>query len=125
MATRRPQTLDALAGVSGVGAVKLERFGPVFLEVLTGSPAPPAHPARRRLAGLPEGALFDQLHAAQVALARGADGLGKPLNCTHATLAKIAELRPRTIAELEGIIGMGPQKAERFGAAFLAILDDA
>ncbi len=55
MATRRPQTLDALAGITGVGAVKLERFGPTFLEVLTGEraaagpprPPPPRRPARR------------------------------------------------------------------------------
>ena len=122
MATRRPQTLDALAGITGVGAVKLERFGPTFLEVLTGSAPAPVHPARRRLAGQPAGELFDRLHAAQVALARGADGLGKPLNCTTTTLAKIAELRPADLDELERIVGMGPQKTERFGPAFLAIL---
>ena len=122
MATRRPQTLDALAGITGVGAVKLERFGPAFLEVLTGSAPPPVHPARRRLAGQPEGELVDRLHAAQVALARGADGLGKPLNCTTTTLAKIAELRPADLDALERIVGMGPQKTERFGPAFLAIL---
>ena len=53
---------------------------------------------------------------------RGADGLGKPLNCTATTLAKIAETRPGTLEDLERVQGMGPQKAERFGAAFLAIL---
>jgi ATP-dependent DNA helicase RecQ len=121
MATRRPATLDAMRGITGVGAVKLERFGPEFLAVITGA-APRVHPARLRLAGTPAGPLFDRLQAAQVALARGPDGRGKPLNCTHATLAKIAEERPRILAELERIQGMGPQKTERFGAAFLAIL---
>jgi ATP-dependent DNA helicase RecQ len=125
MATRRPATLDALGAITGVGAVKLERFGPDFLAVITGATPAPLHPARRKLAGQPEGPLFDRLQAAQVALARGADGRGKYLSCTHATLAKIAEQRPRTLAELEGIQGMGPQKAERFGQAFLEILREA
>ena len=124
MATARPQSLDALAGITGVGAVKLERFGATFLEVLTGEVPPPVHPARLKLAGQPGGSLYDRLHAAQVALARGADGLGKPLNCTAMTLSKIAELRPDSLDALEQIVGMGPLKTERFGAAFLEILRD-
>ena len=96
---------------------------PTFLEVLTGDRARRrVHPARRRLAGQPAGPLFDRLHDAQVALARGADGRAKPLNCTHRTLALIAEERPATLAALERIQGMGPLKTERFGEAFLAIL---
>ena len=122
MATRRPRTRDELAHVNGVGEVKLERFGDAFLEVLTGSAPPPVHPARRRLAGQPGGALFDQLHAAQLALSRGADGRAKYLSCTHFTLARIAEERPGSLPELERIAGMGPLKCERFGEAFLAIL---
>jgi ATP-dependent DNA helicase RecQ len=122
MASRRPATLDALAGITGVGSVKLERFGPVFLEVLTGAVPPPLHPARRKLAGEPSGDTFDRLQSAQRELARGSDGLAKPLNCTATTLARIAELRPATLDELERIQGMGPQKTDRFGPAFLAIL---
>ena len=85
----------------------------------------PVHPARRRLAGQPGGALFDQLHAAQLALSRGADGRAKYLSCTYSTLARIAEERPASLAELERIAGMGPLKCERFGDAFLAILRPA
>ena len=57
-----------------------------------------------------------------MALARGPDGLDKPLNCTAYTLSKIAELRPDSLDALQSVTGMGPQKAERFGEAFLAIL---
>lgn len=124
MATQRPRTLDALRGISGVGATKLERYGATFLAVINGEAPEPLHPARRRLAGRPEGSLFDRLQAAHVALARGLNGTAKPLDCTSLTLAKIAESRPRTLAELERIPGMGPQKAERFGEAFLRILHD-
>jgi ATP-dependent DNA helicase RecQ len=124
MATCRPRSLDDLSRITGVGAVKLERFGPAFLEVLTGEAPEPVHPARRRLAGQPAGDLLDRLQAAQVALARGPDGLGKPLNCTTTTLAQIAAARPTTLEALERIQGMGAQKAERFGAAFLSILQE-
>ena len=41
------------------------------------------------------------------------------------TLRQIAERRPSTLAELADIPGMGDQKIERFGAAFLAILREA
>ncbi|MBA3324501.1 MAG: DNA helicase RecQ [Rhodobacteraceae bacterium] len=123
MATRRPATLDAMRGITGVGAVKLERFGAEFLAVLTGAAPDPLHPARLRLAGAPEGGVFDRLQAAQLALAHGADGRGKYLACAATTLAKIAETRPRDLGALERVPGMGPAKAERFGAAFLAALE--
>ncbi len=122
MATRRPQTLDAMRGITGVGDVKLSRFGPEFLAVLTGAAPAPVHPARMRLAGGPEGGVFDLLQAAQVSLARGDDGLGKYLSCTQRTLALIAEERPGSLGALEAIQGMGTLKVERFGEAFLAIL---
>ncbi|MBP9183452.1 MAG: DNA helicase RecQ [Fuscovulum sp.] len=121
MAEKRPATLDQMAGITGVGAKKLESYGRAFLEVITGA-ADALHPARMALAGRPEGALFDRLAEAQVQLQRGQDGTGKPLSCTHSTLRHIAERRPRTMSELEQVQGMGPQKAERFGAAFLSIL---
>ena len=47
---------------------------------------------------------------------------GKFLSCTNTTLARIAEERPTTLARIEQIQGMGPQKTERFGPAFLEIL---
>ncbi len=119
MATRRPATLDALAGITGVGAVKLERFGVEFLAVLTGETPPPVHPARRRLAGAPSGSAFDRLQAAQVALARGPAGLDKPLDCPAGLLARIAEARPGSLDALARVPGMDTARVERFGEAFL------
>ena len=40
----------------------------------------------------------------------------------NATLAEIAERRPRTLAELAGIPGVGPTKLERYGEDVLAAL---
>ncbi len=124
LATHRPQTLDAMGGITGVGAVKLARFGATFLEVITGAAPPPMHPSRRKLAGTPGGALFDRLQAAQLALAYGSNGHDRYLGCTATTLSKIAAARPRTLQALEVIQGMGPLKTQRFGAAFLEILSD-
>ena len=121
MAEKRPATLDDMARISGVGAKKLESYGAAFLEVVAGA-ADPMHPTRMKLAGRPEGALFDRLMAAQAELARGEDGTGKYLSCTHSTLRKIAESRPRNLSDLNRIAGLGDQKIDRFGPRFLQIL---
>ncbi|WP_137110038.1 DNA helicase RecQ [Rhodobacter sp. SY28-1] len=124
MAERKPATLDQMAGITGVGARKLESYGAAFLEVITGS-TEGLHPARMKLAGRPEGALFDRLAEVQLDLVRGEDGTGKYLTCSHSTLRAIAERRPSTLAELQAIQGMGQLKVERFGEAFLAVLRGA
>ena len=124
MAQRRPRTLDDMARISGIGAKKLESYGRTFLEVITGEGAAALHPQRMRLAGRDAGTLFDRLEAAQVDLARGADGTGKFLSCNAATLRKIAESRPATLDDLAGIPGLGEHKIERFGEAFLAAVRD-
>ena len=121
MAERRPMTLDAMAGITGVGAKKLETYGEAFLAVIAGAAAP-VHPARRAIAGTAAGPLFDRLEAAALRLVRGEDGTGKPMSLDRATLRRIAERRPRSLAALEAIPGVGPQKAERFGAALLAVI---
>ena len=121
MAERRPANLDEMAGITGVGAKKLESYGAAFLMVITGEGAT-LHPSRMRLVGKPEGAVFDRLAEAQLALSRGEDGTGKYLSCTHSALRQIAERRPSTLSELHGIQGMSELKVDRFGAAFLAVL---
>ena len=90
-------------------------------EVITGAAAE-LHPARMKLVGRPEGGMFDRLAEVQLRLARGEDGTGKHLSCTHSTLRAIVERRPSTLREMQVIQGMGEQKVERFGEAFLAVL---
>ena len=124
MAERRPRDLDGMAGITGVGAKKLESYGAAFLEVINGA-AEPLHPQRMRLAGRPEAQIFDRLADVQLALSRGEDGTGKYLSVTHSTLRLIAERRPSSLSDLERIQGMGEQKVERFGRAFLDVLREA
>lgn len=124
MAEKRPATMDQMAGITGVGAKKLESYGAEFLAVIVGA-AEQLHPQRMRLAGREAGAVFDRLADAQLALSRGEDGTGKYLSVTHSTLRLIAERRPSTLTELQRIQGMGDQKVERFGEAFLSVLREA
>ena len=119
MAELRPASLDAMARVNGVGAKKLERYGTLFLEVIADEVAP-LHPARRKLAGGAAGSLYDQLMEAQAALARGAQGTDKPVSCSAAQLARVAQLRPRDSQAMERLLGA--KRAERFGDAFLDVL---
>jgi ATP-dependent DNA helicase RecQ len=125
IAVRKPRTLDQFAECHGVGAKKLESFGMAFLEAMAAGPVDQPHPARRKLAGESGASLFDTLVEVQAALAVGGHGTDRYLACTSATLAKIAEARPRDRAALEGIPGMGAVKADRFGDAFLACIQAA
>ncbi|MGR3455094.1 DNA helicase RecQ [Pseudooceanicola sp.] len=119
MAQNRPATLDEMARINGVGAKKLERYGAMFLEVVTGA-AEMQHPARMKLAGRATGEVYDRLMEAQADLARGPEGIDKPLSCSASLLAKVAEQRPADEAGLTRILG--DRRAERFGAAFLDVL---
>ena len=121
MAETRPMTMDQMARVSGVGAKKLERYGADFLTIIAGDAPAPEHPARMKLAGRAEGAIYDRLLEAQAELARG-DGTGKPMSCSASLLAKIAALRTPDMTQISGILG--ERRAERFGPVFLDILEN-
>ncbi|RVT82027.1 DNA helicase RecQ [Rhodobacteraceae bacterium CCMM004] len=125
MAETRPRTLDDMARIGGVGATKLDRYGAAFLEVVNGAAPAPMHPARRALAGRAAGEVYDRLHDAQRDLAHGPDGTGKFLGVPTATLRQIAERQPGSLEALAALPGMGPDKAARFGPAFLEILAEA
>ena len=122
MAERRPQTLDDMARISGVGAKKLEQYGAGFLEVIRGE-AEAMHPTRRKLAGREAGELYDRLLAVQADLARGECGTDKPLSCSSSLLARVASARPGTLQDMARLLG--EKRSDRFGAAFLDVLQMA
>ena len=123
MAEQRPDSLEAMFRISGVGQKKLRTYGSEFLAVINGSKVREPHPARRNLIGRASGTVYDRLAETQVDLARGETGSGKPMRCSASQLAQIADRRPSSIRALETLIGA--QKAERFGAAFLEVLANA
>ncbi len=122
MAETRPATLDEMARISGVGAMKLERYGATFLAVITGANPAPQHPQRRKLAGRDAGALYDALQDMARDLERGRDGCEKLLTLAPATLRAIAERRPGSLGALGQIRGMDDARLARFGTAILAHL---
>ena len=122
MAERRPQSLDDMARISGVGAKKLEQYGAAFLEVIRGE-AEAMHPTRRKLAGREAGELYDRLVAVQADLARGETGTDKPLSCSSSLLARVASARPGTLQDMARLLG--EKRSDRFGAAFLDVLQMA
>jgi ATP-dependent DNA helicase RecQ len=65
--------------------------------------------------------LFEALRAERGRLARE-QGVPPYVIFHDTTLIALAQRRPRSIADLAGIPGMGKTKIERYGAAFLAIL---
>ena len=122
MAAKKPGSLDEMRGVSGVGDMKLAKYGEVFLAVLNGS-APQTHPTRRKLAGSQTANIYDQLEQAMFDLRLGDDGFAKPLSCTSAELARVAAARPVSVGALSKIIGAA--KALRFADRFLPIAESA
>ncbi|MGY6550112.1 MAG: DNA helicase RecQ [Roseinatronobacter sp.] len=119
MAEKRPGDMDAMARISGVGASKLERYGALFLHVITGDTPEAQHPQRRKLAGRQAGEIFDLLQDCARALERGADGTDKLLTLAPATLRAIAEARPDSLSALSRIRGMDEARLDRFGPALL------
>ncbi|UWR00016.1 DNA helicase RecQ [Rhodobacteraceae bacterium S2214] len=122
MAEKRPMTLDDMARIGGVGAKKLESYGNAFLEVIAGE-AEQLHPQRRKLAGRNEGDVYDRLLAVQTDLQRGPHGADKPMSLNASLLAKVAQLRGADSTMIERLIG--EKYAERFGDAFLEVLESA
>jgi ATP-dependent DNA helicase RecQ len=122
MAEARPVTLDEMARINGVGAKKLERYGAEFLSVIAGE-AEVMHPQRMKLAGRTAGSVYDQLLEVQAELSRGSEGIDKPLSCSAAQLAKVAQLRP---GDQQGLLRViGERRTQRFGDAFMDVLLNA
>ena len=80
-------------------------------------------PAAREAAELDAAAqgLFEALRRHRLAVAR-AEGVAPFIVASDRTLRDIASLRPRTLAELQEAHGVGPHKAERYGAGLLRIV---
>ncbi len=122
MAEKRPQSLDEMSGISGVGAKKLSTYGAEFLSVVTGE-AEQMHPSRMKIAGMDAGAIYDRLLEIQSTLSRGETGTDKPLSCSAAQLSKVAQMRAPDPQLLEKLLG--ERRAQRFGPAFLDALREA
>jgi ATP-dependent DNA helicase RecQ len=122
MAETRPQSLDDMARITGIGQAKLDRYARDFLTVITGAPPAPMHPARRKLAHRGKGSIYDRLLAVQSDHERGPDGIDRPMRCSSTQLAKVVENKPANLAMMERLIGQ--RHTARFGQVFLDVLHD-
>jgi ATP-dependent DNA helicase RecQ len=68
-------------------------------------------------------ALFDALRRHRLEVARAA-GVPPYVVATDRALRDIAALRPASLPDLEQAHGIGPAKAQRYGAGFLAVVRD-
>jgi ATP-dependent DNA helicase RecQ len=66
-------------------------------------------------------ALFEALRRHRLAVAR-AEGIAPFIVASDRTLRDIAALRPRDLDELQQAYGIGPGKAERYGAGLLEVV---
>jgi ATP-dependent DNA helicase RecQ len=71
-----------------------------------------------------DAALFDALRARRLELAR-TEGMPPYVVASDRTLRELAEIRPRSITQLQEIYGIGPAKAARYGEALLAVVRSA
>lgn len=68
--------------------------------------------------------LFERLRARRLELAR-AEGVPPYVVAADRTLRELAELKPRSLAALETVFGIGPAKAARYGRELLAVVGSA
>lgn len=118
MALSKPQTLEAMAKVHGVGAFKLQKYGQRFLSAI----AAPIEEGKEAKGKHWEDGLLDSLKRYRDYLASRRK-VKKNRILTDEQLQTMVLRRPRNREELQKIKGIGPKKAEDFGAAFLQVLE--
>ncbi len=125
----------AMLTESGRGVMKAERPARLLLPRVEGLPsqAPRRLDPRDRTKPRPAAAdgafdlsqeaavLFEALRTHRLALARS-QGVPPYVVASDRTLREMATLRPRTLGALMAIHGIGPAKADRYGAGFLDVI---
>ena len=141
---KRPQTIEHLLEIDGVGRKIGEEYGKDILAIIKGShtidslpskgpaesapPNPTERPAKTEPIVQPGTDSIDDLRSALTAFRTQRS---KQLNVkpyyifTNNTLESILDKKPATINDLLQIEGIGPKKAEEFGQDVLDILQDS
>ncbi len=118
---------------AGIAVMKAEREARLLLPPPGRRDRSPLQPraSKRRQSGLAavvldasDERLFAELRRHRLEVARE---LGVPpfMIASDRTLRELASAQPRTLADLRGVYGIGPAKAERFGPGFLRVLEEA
>ncbi|MBN1956352.1 MAG: HRDC domain-containing protein [Anaerolineae bacterium] len=123
LASLRPRKTGQMEGIRGLTPYLIRRYGRPLLEAVargeTGPiPTPPPQPPR------PDRAVLARYQALRdwrrgVAARRQVD---TDVVLSNATLWALAERNPSTVADLQGIEGLGPWKRQEYGAKILRVL---
>ena len=113
MMNRKPKNIAGMMGKRSSQPAKTNKAASVD----------PIERLNQRMAGRNEGDVYDRLLAAQTDLQRGPHGADKPMSLNASMLAKVAQLRGADSTMIERLIG--EKYAERFGDAFLEVLESA
>lgn len=123
MVSIMPKTLEDMGKVHGVGAFKLQKYGPRFLALLTG--AKPAEDEEIEETGEMEEErneeLLDRLKNLRRQMAIESHKPPKSI-FTDSMLEDMALLRPSTLEDLRKIKGIGIKKSQDYGIPFLKII---
>jgi DNA helicase II / ATP-dependent DNA helicase PcrA len=124
---RAPSTPAELAAVPGIGAAKLERYGPDLLravrEACAEGPVDPAFSLVRETTPRPQPSDPEYHALAAWRRARAEREEVPPFHVFgNRTLDAIARARPRTLDELAAVPGVGPAKLDAYGEEVLGVL---
>lgn len=119
MAVLRPQTLEDMGKVHGVGAFKLEKYGARFLSVLTDDG--PEEEPEEEMEEEGDSGLLERLKELRQRLAREEHKAPKSI-FSDEILSSMAIQRPVTMEDLKRIRGVGIRKATAYGPPFLKLL---
>ncbi len=112
-----PETLSDMAKVHGIGAFKLQKYGARFLDVIRSKDEISDEDLDEDV----DQFLLQTLQIKRALLAK-AENVAKNRIATDKQLELMALRRPKDLAELQKIKGIGPAKAARYGDAFLDVI---
>ena len=125
MVDKKPNNLDDMHAISGVGQKKLLKFGDSFLSVITGKGIEKIHPIRKKIAGKPNVWLYDLIEEVIKMHDRGENGLEKPLYVSPSLILKIFEREPKKLSDLQDVSGMTDKILKRYGRPLIRAISSS
>ena len=120
MAALKPKTLHDMESVRGVGAFKLQKYGPRFLEALLNEEEEKEEEEIKEDHDS-DGSLLEELKKLRSRMARELQKAPKSI-FTDDMLSSMALQRPSSEEELKKVKGIGSKKASAYGLPFLKLI---
>jgi ATP-dependent DNA helicase RecQ len=120
----RPRSVAELLDVGGIGAAKVNRYGNQVLAIIEEATQASESPSDSSPSTETDSVLRNTLKAWRLEQMK-VDKVPAYVIFNDQALNELCQVRPRTIAELLGITGIGPARADRYGDQILAILEES